>query len=223
LKTFQTKHQQVYESLRAAIINGEIQPGERINIRQLAKQFEVSEIPVREALKALAGENLVQIVPYAGAVATSISGKDLAELGEIRMRLEPWGTGLAATQLSQSDLHQLAGYLDEMDQAIRSGDMASFARADRTFHSIIFARCPNERLGDLLNNLWTASERNVLGLRKLPDHAARSQEEHRILFAALERRDAKAAEEAASRHRQGLIERLSSLVEEEPQMLENRK
>ncbi|MDB4893840.1 MAG: GntR family transcriptional regulator [Firmicutes bacterium] len=223
MKTFQTKHEQVYEALRAAIISGEIAPGERINIRQVARQFEVSDIPVREALKALAGENLIQIVPYAGAVAAPISGKDVAEVGEIRLMLEPWGTGLAATHLSQSDLRQMADYLDEMDRALASGDMASFANADRIFHGLIFSRCPNERLGELLSSLWTASERNVLGLRKLPDHAARSQAEHRVLFQALERHDAKAAEEAARRHRLGLLERLSSLVAELPNSLEVRR
>jgi DNA-binding GntR family transcriptional regulator len=215
LKTFQTKNQQVYEVLRAAIIRGEITPGERINIRQLAPQFKVSEIPVREALKALAGESLIQIVPYAGAVVAPISGKEIADLGEIRLVLEPWGTGLTATQLSQSDLRQLAEYVDEMDRAVISGDMANFAKADYAFHGLIFSRCPNQRLGELLNNLWIASERNVLlGLRKLPNHAARSQEEHRALFKALECRDEKAAEEAARRHRLGLLERLSSLAEE---------
>lgn len=213
MKTFQTKHQQVYEALRAAIISGEIAPGDRINIRQVARQFEVSDIPVREALKALAGENLVQIVPYAGAVAAPISGKDVAEMGEIRLVLEPWATRLATAQLLQGDLRQLADDLDEMDRAVASGDMASFANADRAFHGLIFLRCSNEQFGTLLSSLWMESERNVLGLRKLPDHAARSQEEHRALFLALERRDEMAAEEAARRHRLGLLERLKSLAQ----------
>lgn len=139
MKTFQTKHQQVYEALRAAIISGEIAPGDCINIRQVARQFEVSDIPVREALKALAGENLVQIVPYAGAVAAPISGKDVAEMGEIRLVLEPWATRLATAQLLQGDLRQLADDLDEMDRAVASGDMASSPMP--TAHSMASSSC----------------------------------------------------------------------------------
>lgn len=213
MKSFQTKQEQVYESLRSAIVSGELAPGERINIRQLARQFEVSEIPVREALKALAGENLIQIAPYAGAMVSPISATDISELGEIRLRLEPWGTGLAAPHLTQGDLGELAAHMEEMEEALGVGDMIRFAQADRAFHGLIFSRCPNRRLGELLSNLWVASERNILGLRRLPDHAALSQKEHHVLFDALQRHDGPAAEEAARQHRLGLIERLRALVE----------
>lgn len=208
----QTKTQQVFEILRRAIETGEIGPGERLNIRQLARRLGVSEIPVREAIRALEGYDLVRVTPYAGVVAAPISPRDFDETAEIRLLLEPVGARLATPHVTQADLAELSACLEAMEAAVARGDTVAYRDADRVFHQRIYDRCPNARLARLLSTLRDDSNRNSRVFRMIPHHAACSQAEHRAILAALSSRDAAAVERAVRQHRLGVVERLRPLV-----------
>ena len=206
-----TKQAQVYEELRRLLTLGDIAPGERINIRQVARGFGVSEIPVREAIKALETEGLVQAVPYAGVIATPISESEFRDIAETRLLIEPVATALATPYLNQADLDVLRQGLCQMDDFLAGNDQLGFAGLDHDFHWLIYERCPNRRMREILKQLWVASKRNILGLHLLPGHAKMSQQEHHALFDALAVGDAEAAQAAAENHRRGVSTRLGEL------------
>jgi DNA-binding GntR family transcriptional regulator len=213
-ETVLTKQQQVYETLRLEIETAVITPGERLNLRQLARRFGVSEIPVREAVKALEGQGLVQSTPFAGVVAAPVSLKEFEEVAEIRLALEPLGTRLAMPHLSRADLDELARFVAAMDDAIAAGEYARFGALDAAFHSRIFDRCPNARLRDLLSSLRAAANRNTVLFPRVPSHPPLSQVEHRELLAALASGDAERTEETARRHRQAVAARLRAALDQ---------
>jgi DNA-binding GntR family transcriptional regulator len=138
--------------------------------------------------------------------------RDFDEVAELRLVLEPLGVRLATPHLSPADLEVLRGQVERMEALLTAGDISGFARVDAQFHQYLYDRCPNRRLAEILTSLRTAAERNTVLFRRLPDHVAKSQDEHRALLAALMNHDAAAAEAAARRHRCGVTARLRSAL-----------
>jgi DNA-binding GntR family transcriptional regulator len=202
-----TKQQRVYEALRERILTGAYGPGFRVVIDALAVEFGVSALPVREAIRRLEAEGLVVYRPNAGAqVAPAEPGLYEEELTVLAL-LEGYATALAAPLLSDDDLGRLGKATDEMVAAMERMDPLAFGRHNHEFHEVIYERCPNRALVELVRDVGRrldAIRRTVF--THIPYRGAESIAEHRELIALLQSRArADRIERVARAHKLGTV------------------
>lgn len=200
-QTFQTKNDMVYNALKEQIVTGEIMPGERITVMQVAEEFGVSAMPVREALKRLQQEGLVTITPHAGAQVVKCDDKQYQEITQIRILLEPYAAMLATPRLDEQDMEHLEKMLDEMESCVDSGDNLTYSELNTKFHQYIYSCCGNATLIETINSLWekTRMSKNVFLMER--SRMALSIEEHKECLECLRRGDPEAVREAFDRHK----------------------
>jgi DNA-binding GntR family transcriptional regulator len=188
--SYRTKTDIVLETLRARIISGELVPGARLILREIGEEFACSDIPVREAMRALASEGLVAIVPHGGARVTELQADELMELTETRSLLEPRATVLAGMAMPDAAVDALEQILEAM-QAVAAGTSGEdYSRLNREFHRTILAHCPNRRLAALIEDLWGKAERGRLVHRIFRGHVDASLAQHAEIVSAIRARDA---------------------------------
>ena len=169
----------VFNTLREAILKGDLEPGERLMEIALANRLGVSRTPIREAIRKLELEGLVVMIPRRGAQVASITKKDLQDVLEVRSSLEVLATELACERINAEQLDALKGALNRFEEVLGSGDVSVIARADVDFHDVIFSSTGNARLVQILNNLREQMYRYRLEYLKDFSSHARLLEEHR--------------------------------------------
>src|SRR5437016_7233976 len=127
-------HLNIYRSLKAAVVNGDLAPGEMLNEAELARQWEVSRTPVREAIRQLEQEHLVRWSPRRGAQVVSITVAGVRDLYEVREALEGLAAQLAAQHASPDALAELEGLATGIRSAHDSGDLAEAIKLDDRLH-----------------------------------------------------------------------------------------
>ena len=143
----------VFNTLRDAILTGKLVPGERLMENQLAEKLGVSRTPVREALRMLELENLVELVPRKGAQVLDMSEKDITNILEVRSALEGLATSLACKKMTKEDLQQLKNMEVDFEKAVADNDVDHFVDIDEDFHDLIFAATENDKLINIFRNL----------------------------------------------------------------------
>lgn len=192
-----------YEKLRNRILDGELKAGAALKERDLCVELGISRTPVREALRRLNADGLVDMQPRRSIRVSSLGEEELAEIFEIGHVLQSHVTGIAARKVTAQDAIQLRQLIDQMEAEIgcvTEGSVAAFARLDRAFHNAICEIARNVRIAQILNQ--TISLRlltNVMDDYSQADFA-RSIADHREIVAALEKGDEQAAAAAMSRH-----------------------
>lgn len=208
------KSQSIYLALRERILATDIAPGTRLVMRDLANQYDASDIPVREALRMLERDGLVRTEPHRGARVTSLTAKEIEETYFIRSQLESIATGLAAERITDEELAQLDLLMPQMQAAVDAQDGPRFSDLNREFHRIIIASCGNDMLRDLTMDIWQRHSGFQRVFRKVPDRPAQSQREHEGIMAALKAHDAEEAARLALLHKQSVRDTVSTLVDE---------
>ena len=191
---YQTKSEIVYHALKEDIANGRYLPNERIIASRVAKRFGFSEIPVREALKQLESEGVVQSKPHVGAAVTGFEIEDYEKLLQVRSTLEGLATRLAAERLTGDDFGQLEKLLLKMEKVILEKKYEKIPPLDRDFHRIICEASGNEYLCKTIFDLWDLSLRNPGIFAFVPERARKSLPEHKRILNALKKRDGLLAE-----------------------------
>ncbi|WP_455714156.1 GntR family transcriptional regulator [Anaerosporobacter sp.] len=143
----------VFNTLRQAILKGELKPGERLMEIQLADRLGVSRTPIREAIRKLELEGLVIMVPRKGAEVAKITKKDLNDVLEVRCALEELAVELACKKITKEQVKQLEHTLAEFKEVIKGNNLTEMAELDEKFHMMIFEATGNARLIGILNNL----------------------------------------------------------------------
>ena len=143
----------VFNTLRQAILRGELKPGERLMEIQLANKLGVSRTPVREAIRKLELEGLVLMIPRKGAEVADISEKSLKDVLEVREALEELAARLACDKITKEGINRLKEAAQDFRSALKSNDITQMAEADVRFHDLICNATENQKLGQLLNNL----------------------------------------------------------------------
>ncbi len=143
----------VFNTLRQAILKGELEPGERLMEIQLADRLGVSRTPIREAIRKLELEGLVLMIPRKGAEVAKISEKSLRDVLEVRRSLEELAIELACQRMTESDIKELEEAQEAFREAIHSADAMTIAETDEHYHDIIYNGTGNNRLVQILNNL----------------------------------------------------------------------
>lgn len=191
----------VFNSLRAAILKGELEPGERLMEVALANKLGVSRTPIREAIRKLELDGLVVMIPRKGAIVAKITEKDLRDVLEVRESLEELAIRLAVKRMSEDDIVQLRVACDTFSRAVDEGDdFRELAKKDVAYHDIIYASTENQRLVQMLNNLREQMYR--YRLEYLKDESAHKTlaQEHIQITEAIRTRDEETAVKVMRRH-----------------------
>lgn len=180
-------------------MSGELAPGTRLSVPELAKQLQVSRSPVREAVLLLVGEGLAVEHTRRGVEVARLELADLLEVYDLRCAIESLACSLAAERMSSTDLAALRGVLDAQGAAA-VGDPRQFRELDTRFHQIIVQASGNSRLERHAGQL--VREMNLARPLLLNDtwHLKQSHEEHRAIERALRQRDGPQAEQAMREH-----------------------
>ena len=209
------KSQSIYRALRERILANDIEPGSRLVMRDIGQQYAASDIPVREALRMLERDGLVETVPYAGARVTTLTAKEVEETYFIRSHLESVATGLAAERITAEELDELDVLMAKMDDAVAAQDGPTFSDLNQQFHRTIVGCCGNDMLRELTMDIWQRHSGFQRVFRKVPRRLVTSQEEHRGIMAALHAHDTDDAARLALLHKLSVRDDVSTLVPDE--------
>lgn len=205
----------VYAELRKKVVSGDLRPGDRLREVELAGSLCVSRTPVREALKRLESDGLLNYLPSRGAVISSLTPEQAGELYELRKILEGAAARLAAQHALDHEIQLLKDLLRQQKE-IGEGAVA-LARLNRNFHSALYRMSHNRYLIDVL----TRAQVYMVLLRdttyRVPGRARTAYAEHSAIVDAIARHDADGAETAA-RHHLGEAQRTRMMLEFGDQM-----
>jgi DNA-binding GntR family transcriptional regulator len=189
-----------YYRIRELIVSLELPPGAILNERELMERLKVGRTPVREALRTLAREQLVDVYPRRGMFVSGVDVRDLAGLSEVRLALECAGARLAAERATTEDRARCGELLDELEAAAGEPDERSLIELDQRIHLHVYACTQNPFLEQTLNEYYVLTLRIwFLALDRVErlDDAVR---EHRELLTAIRDGDEAHAEEVMRRH-----------------------
>jgi DNA-binding GntR family transcriptional regulator len=199
----QSKADHAYTLIREHIIDGRSSPGERLPIERLAREINVSVVPVREAIRRLEAEGFVTFTRNVGATVASIDLERYPETIEAVAVLEGVATGLAAPHITTTDLKKAKALNDELRRSIGKLDPVRFTRTNAQFHKTLYIRCPNRHIVGMVEREWALLEttrRSAFSL--IPERASRSVDEHdELLRLIIDGRPGEEVEAFARRHR----------------------
>lgn len=198
----------VFESLREAILEGKLSPGQRLMEVQLAEQLGVSRTPVREAIRKLELEGLVVMLPRKGAYVANMSLKDIIDVLEIRASLEGLSAYLAAERINEEDIKKLEKIADDFKKSANDLDIESSLKMDVEFHECIFKAANNKRLHQLINSLWEQVYRFRVSYISDYDSSVNIIKEHELILDAIRKGDSELAKKYAMDH----IERAEQFI-----------
>ena len=179
----------VFQTLRQAILKGELQPGERLMEIKLAERLGVSRTPIREAIRKLELEGLVVMIPRKGAAVANITDKDTKDVLEVRRTLEMFAVEVACDRITPEQLVQLKEAAKAFEASNGSMDLIRIAETDMHFHEIIYEATHNERLVQMLNNLRENMYRYRIEYLKDPNYYNSLVAEHQEILDAVENGD----------------------------------
>ena len=190
----------VFETLREAIINGILEPGERMMEIQMAEEMGVSRTPVREAIRKLELEGFVVMIPRKGAYVASISIKDIADVFEIRTALESLAAGLAAERITDDEMEQLERHLVKISECGEGNDIPALIEADTDFHDTLYRASRNDRLVQIVSNLREQIQRFRTTSISTPGRFKFAMDEHKKIVEAISDRNIELAQNLAREH-----------------------
>lgn len=191
---------EVFLSLRKAILNGRFVPGERLVEKDLAQQLAISRTPIREALRKLELEGLVAYEPRRGVIVVGISLKDALEIYTIRAVLEGLAANLAASRRTQEELTQLREFLTTMETCIQQNNIHDLIAAHLSFHKSFAVASKSPRLCQMIASLRDYVKSFEETFYYLPYRLQSGWEEHKSIVDTIEKKDNEQAEYAARNH-----------------------
>lgn len=199
---FETKSEWVYARLRDMITRGELRSGERLRLTHLAREFHTSVMPVREALRMLQRDGLIEMESHRGASVAHVTWERVVEAVMIRMHLETLAAREATGHHDAASLARLDQLLDRMDQLADRRRYKDYSEANRRFHTLAEDACPHPMLKQEIQQLWDAMwrARSRSLFRLTPERMTGAQREHRAMADALRRGDPAAVVATSEEH-----------------------
>jgi DNA-binding GntR family transcriptional regulator len=201
----------VLETLRAEILGGRHAPGSELRQEELAERLGVSRMPIREALKRLEAEGLVDVLPSRRVRVAPLSPDEVQDVYDLRAALEPLAIRLAVPRLESTDLRAAAQALQEADE---EGDPTTFGARNTRFHLALMEPCARPRLLTMIASLLDVSDRYQRAALHDDAHNELVRDEHHRLLTAAREGDAEAAAQAAAEHVAGAGERVLAIFAE---------
>jgi DNA-binding GntR family transcriptional regulator len=197
-----TKSELAYARVRELVLTGELAPGTVLNQAILARQIGISTTPLREALRRLAQQGLVELGAHRDARVAPLDATEARDLVELRQDLDPLAAGLAAQRRTAADLAEMTDSLARLESLPTDPSPAQLTGHHR-FHAALYRASHNALLVATLDGLWDKTDRyrrHALRAGRSDEEVAQRAEEHRLLVEAVEDRDAAAATDLMRRH-----------------------
>ncbi len=198
--------QLIAERLRTDIIEGRLKPGDWLRQQQLAREYNSSQMPVREALKQLISDGLVEHVPFRGARIIKFTPEDVDDLYTLRAYMEGMAAKRAASSITPDELVELERLHIRMSQCVTPQEIREYRELNRRFHLLLFSACRRPLLVRILNQLWATfpvmlwSSFPKTAAWSPPDRELTDTEEHQAIIDALKARDPDSVERAVRHH-----------------------
>ncbi|WP_017546846.1 MULTISPECIES: GntR family transcriptional regulator [Nocardiopsis] len=192
-----TKSEVAYRALRDAIRSGELPPGERLRLQDLARRLGMSLTPVRDALRMLAAHGLIEQKANLGAVVAQCTPERAEDVYRLRLVLEPMAARLAAEQATDAQLEEMAEALKVLDRAVEDGRNEDITGLNVRFHRTVYGAARSDYLMDFIDRLWNGVPYQAISL---VGRAHASSEQHHAIMAALRDRDGELAAELMRAH-----------------------
>jgi DNA-binding GntR family transcriptional regulator len=196
----QSLHESLVAPLREMILSGELRAGEKVPEEQLCERFGVSRTPIREALKVLAAEGVLQIMPHRGAIVARITEDQVNELFPIMASLERLAGKLACVVATTQDIERVRALHDQMMRYYANGDEANYLALNRQIHDAFFVIANNSTLHAFYQQVLTRIHSCRFVMRKTPEHWRKAVLEHEQMMTALEARDGDTLGSLLERH-----------------------
>jgi len=184
-----TLRESVAESLREAIVRGEIKPGARLQEVEIAESYNTSRTPVREAFRQLETEGFLRIKPRRGAIVTEITARDIREFYEMKGVLEGYAARKAAENLSDHQIDKMEQLNRELRECYETSNISAMLPIHNQFHEIFVKAAGNEQLASLIDNLVSRFQRYRIALSHTPS-ILESVSQHEEIVEAFRARDA---------------------------------
>ncbi|NLP12900.1 MAG: GntR family transcriptional regulator [Clostridium sp.] len=200
LNDYKPLREVVFNTLREAIISGELKPGERLMEVKLAEKMGVSRTPVREAIRKLELEGLVNMLPRKGAHVAELSAKDIMDVLEVRATLDGMATSLAAERITDEEIKDLSHIQSQFESYVHKGNLQGSIKKDVEFHDLIYRASRNERLIQISSNLREQIQRFRVIYMKDYSNLKDLIKEHQCIFEAISMHDVEEAKRHAQIH-----------------------
>lgn len=209
---YQPLRELIFNTLREAIIIGELKPGERLMEVHLAEKMGVSRTPVREAIRKLELEGFVTMIPRKGAHVAELTVKDIKDVLELRAALDGLAASLAAQRITDSEIENLKQVQTNLNSYIEKNNLQGSVKKDIEFHEIIYRSSRNEKLMQIIGNLREQVLRFRVIYLKDFGSAQNLIKEHSEIFEHIKNRDPEKAQKAAEQHIKNQEEAIISAV-----------
>ncbi len=193
-------HEQVADEIRHMIISGSLHPGEKVRVSELAEDLDVSLTPLREALKILDKDGLVELMTNRGARVSEITVEGTRSLFEVISRLEALAAELAASRITEQEMQDLEELHARMRDRHEAGDLPAYFDLNRQIHDLVVEAAKNPDLARVRTSLAFNVERARFVAVATEVHREKSMQDHKRLMAALRQRDAETAHDVWREH-----------------------
>jgi DNA-binding GntR family transcriptional regulator len=188
-----TLREKIVETVRNAIVNGQIPAGARVAEPELADRFGISRTPIREAFRQLESEGFITVIPRKGAIVASLSAKDISDFYDLKMVLEGYAARCATKVLTEKEMIKMESVNRQMETAAVKKDLRKVLLLHNEFHDIFLKACGNEKLHAIVQNMVMQFQRFrlILAMRGKIEGSIR---QHREIIDAFRKRNADMAE-----------------------------
>ncbi|MBR5127365.1 MAG: GntR family transcriptional regulator [Roseburia sp.] len=190
----------VFQTLRGAILKGELKPGERLMELQLAAKLGVSRTPIREAIRMLEQEGLAVTIPRRGAEVAKMTEKDMQDVLQVREALDELAASIACECMTDEELESLKQAMVAFEKATATKDIKQIADTDMVFHDIIYQATRNPKLVNILNNLREQMYRYRVEYLKDEKNYPVLQQEHREMVQGFVEKNKNLVTDSMRRH-----------------------
>lgn len=191
---------EVYLSIKEAIVTGELAPGERISIGRLLPKIGFSPTPIREALLKLEQEGFVSRLQKGGFIVSRFTKKDIEEIFEIRSLLESYAVGLAMNHIQPKNIQWLEKNVEESKKYVLKSKLAKVSALNTEFHDYLNCLSKNDRLLSLINELKDRISLYRSAILRVPGKAGISIDHHEKMIQAIKKKDAEALKRWTQEH-----------------------
>ncbi len=205
----------VFNTLREAILKGELKPGERLMELQLASKLGVSRTPIREAIRMLEQEGLAVTIPRKGAEVAKMTEKDMEDVLQIRDALDELAASIACEQITSEELDELRRTMREFEEYTKTADLKRIAEADVRFHDIIYKATRNTKLENMLNNLREQMYRYRVEYLKDEKNYPVLIKEHSEIVEGLSGKDKDKVTDAMHKHVENQVNAVKEIIREQ--------
>ena len=205
----------VFNTLREAILKGELKPGERLMELQLAAKLGVSRTPIREAIRMLEQEGLAVTLPRKGAEVAKMTEKDMEDVLQIREALDELAAKIACEQISEEQLEELVATMHEFEESTKTDNVKKIAEADVKFHDNIYQSTGNPKLVNMLNNLREQMYRYRVEYLKDENNYPTLMKEHKDIVEGLVRKNKMQVTETMHQHVKNQAVAVKAMIQEQ--------